>query len=289
MSSEPDFDRIYRLLEVNPADGWDAVRRAYRRKAQAFHPDKAHGNPKIEKIAKLRFEEVRRAYEELKRYNEIFGFLPPSGMRRPASKKKDNSWPSQQPRRKSKEKKAGGWAARGVSVLVLLVVGAIWFIPESGTKKGLSSGPNSDASKPVAAKPEIVIGMPLGEVIETWGRPDAIAGDLWTYDQSTMTLSDGRVLDWKDEAGFFGAGVTPQQGAATTTPYSERIKLGFSVHDVRRIQGDPIKSTDTEWDYGVSKIYFVDGKVAGWFNSPLNPLKISERDSQNDADKKPDP
>lgn len=53
---------------------------AYRRKAQAFHPDRAGGNPRIEKIAKKRFEELNEAFEQLRRFRRIFGDLPPKNL-----------------------------------------------------------------------------------------------------------------------------------------------------------------------------------------------------------------
>lgn len=77
MSQDPDFDRIYRLLDVDPEDGWTAIQQAYRRKAQTFHPDRASGNPVIEKIAAKRFEELTNSFEHLKRFYRIFGDLPP--------------------------------------------------------------------------------------------------------------------------------------------------------------------------------------------------------------------
>ena len=82
MPQEPDFDRIYRLLDVDPTEGWEAVQQSYRRKAQAFHPDRAGGNPRIEKIAKIRFEELNESFEELRRFRRIFGDLPPKGLKR---------------------------------------------------------------------------------------------------------------------------------------------------------------------------------------------------------------
>ena len=80
MTPDPDFDRTYRLLGVEPEDGWDAILLAYRQKAQLYHPDRAGGNPTIERIATQRFEDLHSSFSELKRFYKIFGALPPKGL-----------------------------------------------------------------------------------------------------------------------------------------------------------------------------------------------------------------
>lgn len=59
----------YSILEISPQAGADAIRKAYRRLAKLYHPDKTGNDPD----AALRFKEVQEAYETLinpKRKNE---------------------------------------------------------------------------------------------------------------------------------------------------------------------------------------------------------------------------
>jgi hypothetical protein len=58
------------------------------------------------------------------------------------------------------------------------------------------------------------------------------------------------------------------------------LHLGMSLRQVRKIQGDPFMVSGNRWDYGPSWIRFENGKVAGWYSSPLRPLKdaVSEPD-----------
>jgi hypothetical protein len=48
---------------------------------------------------------------------------------------------------------------------------------------------------------------------------------------------------------------------------------GFTKAQVRAIQGEPVNETDKAWDYGVSRVYFENGRVVGWSESPINPLR----------------
>jgi molecular chaperone DnaJ len=51
----------YKILEVLPAASQQEIKRAYRRLAQVYHPDKTGGNP----AAEAYFREVKEAYEVL--------------------------------------------------------------------------------------------------------------------------------------------------------------------------------------------------------------------------------
>jgi len=63
-----------------------------------------------------------------------------------------------------------------------------------------------------------------------------------------------------------------QAPAATTEAW---VTLGMTKQEVRDIQGRPILREQREWDYGVSKIYFENGLVTGWYNSRSGPLRVT--------------
>lgn len=62
MAPRPRFDRdYYRLLEVGPEATEEEIRRAYRRQALRWHPDRNAGRPEAEE----RFKEISEAYAVL--------------------------------------------------------------------------------------------------------------------------------------------------------------------------------------------------------------------------------
>jgi hypothetical protein len=50
--------------------------------------------------------------------------------------------------------------------------------------------------------------------------------------------------------------------------------LGSSKEEVLAAQGSPSSSSGNIWRYGASEVYFVSGRVAGWRNTPGDPLRL---------------
>lgn len=58
----------YALLGISPTASNAEVKKAFRRKAQAFHPDKVQGtglDPEFMKFAKEKFQQISNAYDEI--------------------------------------------------------------------------------------------------------------------------------------------------------------------------------------------------------------------------------
>ncbi|MBW2038068.1 MAG: DnaJ domain-containing protein [Deltaproteobacteria bacterium] len=56
----------YEILGVAPGASREEIRSAYRRAAQAYHPDKvSHLGPELQQLAKKKFIEIQEAYEKL--------------------------------------------------------------------------------------------------------------------------------------------------------------------------------------------------------------------------------
>jgi hypothetical protein len=51
------------------------------------------------------------------------------------------------------------------------------------------------------------------------------------------------------------------------------LTVGMDEGEVRRIQGEPAFLSTQVWEYGPSYIRFEKHKVAGWYSSPLYPLR----------------
>lgn len=56
----------YEILGVQPGANQEEIRAAYRRAAQAYHPDKvSHLGPELQELAQTKFIEIQEAYEKL--------------------------------------------------------------------------------------------------------------------------------------------------------------------------------------------------------------------------------
>lgn len=61
-------DKYYRILEVSPDAPEDTVKKAYRRMAMRFHPDKVNGKGvEFEKAAKEKFQMINEAYNAIRK------------------------------------------------------------------------------------------------------------------------------------------------------------------------------------------------------------------------------
>jgi len=63
-----EVDSAYKILEVEPASTDEEVKKAYRRMAMKYHPDKVqHLGDEVKKSAEEKFREVGSAYENIKK------------------------------------------------------------------------------------------------------------------------------------------------------------------------------------------------------------------------------
>lgn len=63
-----DKNSFYKMLEIDPAVSDEEVKKAYRRMAMKFHPDKVHHlGPDFQKDAQEKFRKINSAYEEIKK------------------------------------------------------------------------------------------------------------------------------------------------------------------------------------------------------------------------------
>lgn len=62
----------YKILEISPEATHDEVKKAYRKMARKFHPDKVHHlGEDFQKMAEDKFKMVNEAYENIKQERGI--------------------------------------------------------------------------------------------------------------------------------------------------------------------------------------------------------------------------
>ncbi len=67
-----DTTSAYRILEITPDASDDELKKAYRRMALKYHPDRlAHLGDDVQKAANTKFQELNAAYEQLKKQRGI--------------------------------------------------------------------------------------------------------------------------------------------------------------------------------------------------------------------------
>ncbi|MBG0861235.1 MAG: TerB family tellurite resistance protein [Bacteroidales bacterium] len=64
----PETDSSYKILEIDPSASDEEVKKAYRRMAMKYHPDKVnHLGEDFKKVADEKFKKVNEAYERIKK------------------------------------------------------------------------------------------------------------------------------------------------------------------------------------------------------------------------------
>jgi len=263
--ANPNYKKIYSILGVFQDDDWDTVRAAYKRQIRRWHPDRFHDTDQ-RKIAEDKSKDINLAYQTLDDYYREFGSLPPDDSARDETPPHTaDEWPareydaepehdrlyesehdqttfskSQQPRRRSYS-----------GIIVVGVVIAIGYMAlEPLFTDGHSEYPDS--------------GPAAGNF--TANQTDSPASPKAGAQGNTTDVHTGWQMNEKDTG--YSPKPSPISGRATL------ISIGTSKQDVLAIQGRPLRQTETEWDYGLSRINFEDGKVSGWYENPMNPLIV---------------
>ncbi|MHB8346117.1 MAG: J domain-containing protein [Acidiferrobacterales bacterium] len=301
-----EFLAYYHTLEAEPGCSWTQLRNSYRRLVRMWHPDRFYQEPERRSLAEEKIKEINRAYQALSGYRDRHGSLPVDDSRHetrspektqeenrpqdhqwskaPAAVWADSDWPSPCP---------APPAVKTSNLLRLVLIGlASWAAyallwpqqpapaPTPKTGHPFAGGNRPALTAPVPARVTnptesdgfFTVGSTRDAVQAVQGLPTSIKNGVWYYGKSRVYFAQGTVRRWIDDPSSplrvaFGNPRAPHQPTA--------FSIGSTKTLVRSVQGRPMLETTHEWDYGVSKVYFSDGRVTGWYNSPFTPLKTA--------------
>lgn len=293
------FLQHYRTLGIEPGCSLAQLKTAYRKLAKAWHPDR-YPYPHqagARATAERRMGEINRAFRLLSEYHRRNGRLPAMGGAGFKVEEPVAASPRQSGRHfeaesgddwiQRKPKAAGARPLR--FVLLGAALGILWATwnayqrsattDEIAPPEASAPAPDiNDASPPTVAVPSapqndsyFTYGSALGKVYAVQGVPTRTEDGVWFYGKSKVFFTDGAVSRWEEDPDN-PLKTTPPKNTSSST--LRTFGVGSTKAEVKAIQGNPLSENSTRWDYGLSQVFFQDGKVTGWYESPLTPLKI---------------
>lgn len=290
----PDYAHCYAVLGVDPHCDWPRLREHYRLLAKQWHPDHFRADASGVQQAEEKIKEINQAFYTLSQYYRRHGELPAATAHQwfehtADSTPNTSSTPDTVLPQRHRSADASGtqqeirarkWRYAAVGVAALVISGlAMIFKPTPPAQALIASSPMRTPSPAVAIAvlPDAVlgdgyftVGSTLGEVHAIQGTPTRVERDTWYYGNAKVWFRQGVVHRWEDDP------LAPLKARTDAGPLvrATRFRVGSTMHEVRSIQGKPTHEGENVWDYGVSRVYFKGDRVAGWDNSPLNPLKV---------------
>lgn len=296
------FLQYYQTLGIKPGCSPDQLKDAYRKLVKKWHPDRYTNQHDADTraAAERRMREINRAFRSLSDYHRRNGHLPSAG---------DAKFKSEEPVARPFRQSSGHFEAESENdrrqpapksarirplyfILFGAALGLVWAAwnayqrqdgardGEAPTEASESAAGTSNSAAPTVAMPAtpqndayFTVGSALGKVYAVQGVPTLTRNDVWYYGKSRVFFADGVVTRWEEDP----------DNPLKTKPFTETspstfrtFGIGSSKAEVKAIQGNPLSENDTRWDYGLSQVFFQDGKVTGWHEYPLNPLKTNK-------------
>ncbi|HXZ45183.1 MAG TPA: J domain-containing protein, partial [Pseudolabrys sp.] len=277
----------------------DQLKDAYRRLVKTWHPDHySHHEVDKRAVAEQRMREINRAFRSLSDYHRRNGRLPAiedaafkiaepdAAPFRPPNEhfEADNGNDWEQPAPQPAGMRPWRFILFGA---VLAVLWATWnasqqrdATPEetTPTEASMPAPGTNAAAPPTVGMPAasqnnsyFTVGSALGEVYAVQGVPTRIKDGVWFYGKSKVFFVDGAVASWEEDPDY---PLKTEQLMETSPATPMTFGIGSTKEEVKAIQGNPLSENNVRWDYGMSQVFFQDGKVTGWYESPLKPLKI---------------
>ena len=252
------LEACYKALGLTPDAGLHEIKQAYRTLVKRWHPDRFAPDTDRQRQALEHFHAITHAYARL-RAHQAAADLARSPRR----------WWRQHGRSVS-------WAARGAWYLGiggLIAIGCYAFQPTfrhtapSAPLLRLSGG----LAQAVSPRAYVTVGSTYEAVRAIQGTPTWATDRIWEYGGSRLYFKAGRVTGWDIWPGSpLKVQLLP---AASLNPVPAYFTVGSTKDEVLAVQGTPTRVTERLWEYGVSRVFFIDNRVTRWEEWPGSPLQ----------------
>ncbi|MBZ5531325.1 MAG: J domain-containing protein [Acidobacteriia bacterium] len=236
----------YRALGLQPGASAQDLRRAYLHLVKLWHPDRFQQYARKQAHAQEKLKEINEAYTFLKDYRP--GEADLYWQQRPYPSGATAQWREYQRRREYRPPVAdpyeGNYQYRPVGESRGNKFALVWVLIVVANLATFTT--RSSSHKPPPPPP-----------------PSANVSQVIPLESSLGRSAVDVTL-----------GGTAAQATVTAPQQPEYFSVGSSKADVYRIQGVPDWSSEKEWRYGQSRVYFRNGVVERWQNMAKSPLKI---------------
>ena len=306
-----DYTDDYRLLGLAAGCSLQALKAARRRLIKTWHPDRFPNSGDEKRSAEERIKLVNAAFDRLIEHHRAFGSLPSAASAAVKSTPAPNANPKMPTAGSAPHAQRSDPPADRIGVPHepidrpritparnpipwLIVFAAIAFLSESivsdwirvnrppsedtDNSKSITDEHDESLSRLPQSAPSVpdknfTVGDTIDDVYAVQGPPSIAGRGVWHYGKSKVYFADGSVTAWENNPEN-PLHVTPPSVSRAQTATENRIfMIGSTKAEVRALQGTPLVETEASWDYGLSKVYFRDGRVVDWESSTTQPLK----------------
>ncbi len=247
------------------------IKDAYRVLAKVWHPDRFQGDETLRLKAEEKLKEINSAYHLLTTPEDTGAYRPSSRPAPPpedfhqaaasaseeSSSRRPNTRPASPPfrmRRRASRK----WLAIPI---VILLAGGIWmalrYVNPTSWDFWNATADNSAASQ-------------TGSPAAAAGKGSRGQGSKEKQANGSAGSAEKTAAHTRSKVASSGASLVEYPSDDPLVPY---FTVGSTKDDVVRVQGTPDKVTAGVFRYGLSEVYFRNGRVDSWHTDPSTPLK----------------
>jgi hypothetical protein len=228
----------YRTLGLEPGASREEVKRAYRDLVKLWHPDRVSQDSGLQQQALAHIQRINDAYDKLQRRlcGSAVHTSQPQSRPQPAS-------PRSAPDRAQTDSSHPHQTRQRLPAIPTWLVALVAFV-----------------------------GLRLGLDLSTPTSP-TIRHDFTSMPSPVPSPSPNAVPSTMP-----GRSASVRGREVRTTPRPEyKVRLAFTVgstkDEVLTLQGTPTRFSERVWEYGLSRVYFDNGRVTRWDEWPRDPLK----------------
>jgi len=227
----PDYNRLYLELGLQPNCSVDELRQAYRRHVAGLHPDRGDHDP--QRDGSLPLSDLNALYDEVVRFHQRYGRLPgatlPARVRTPVPV----SAVSATADATTAPDRAPGNSGRRLWLALLLIATVVAALvlgspgpgeparPAVVQQRSIAT-PDTPPSPDEAPPSRLALGMDAETVLEIQGEPVRRSDVEWTYGPSWLRFERGKLVDWYSSQlrplRTSGARPTPADAMVEETP-----------------------------------------------------------------------